>query len=142
MQFENIRTNTIIDRLIDLATNRSHSESIVVSSNMIPKRLANVILSSEEVEKLRGNRVEGWQYDLSTQATHAKSGISLRGCCQTFSHPVQSMAIRTLNIHFSQIMNRPIRTKRPACRRQNLSKPNQLNNILELEGIKALLTAL
>ena len=44
MQLEDIGTNTIIDclstiidRLINLATDRSHSESIVVGANMITK---------------------------------------------------------------------------------------------------------
>jgi hypothetical protein len=122
MQFEDIRTKTIvhslftiIDRLIDFATDRSHGQSIVVSADMITKRLANVILSSEQLEKLRGDCMERWQDNLSTEAAHAKFGVPIGGCCQMFSHPVQSMAFRTLNIHPSQIMDWPIRTKWPSC---------------------------
>jgi hypothetical protein len=75
MQPEHIGTFTIIDRLINLATNRSHGKSVVVGANMILKRLADVILSSEQVEKLRRWPLEGWQNYLSTQTAHAKPWI-------------------------------------------------------------------
>ena len=48
-------------RFINLVTNGSHGKSIVVGVNVILKRLANVILSSEQLEKLMRNRMEGWQ---------------------------------------------------------------------------------
>jgi hypothetical protein len=86
MQFEHIGTDaiihslfTIVDRLIHFATYRSHGKGIVVGANMITKRFSNVILSSEQLEQLRWNRVKGWQDYLSTQAAHAKLGISIGG---------------------------------------------------------------
>ena len=125
MEFEDIRTEsivdsllTVVDRLIDLATDRSHGESIVVSANMITKGVANIVLSSEQVKKLGRNRVERWQDYLSTEAAHAKSGMSIGGCTQTFGHPMVSMAVRTLHIHSSQIMDRPIWTERTTGRRE------------------------
>ena len=125
MELEDIGTDaiidclfTVIDRLINLATDRCHGKGIVVSANVITKRLADVILSSEQLEKLRRHRVERWQNYFSTEATHAKPGISVGGCCQMLSHPMKGMAVRTLNIHPSQIMDWPKRTKRLVCRRQ------------------------
>ena len=95
MHFEDIGTHTIIDslltivdRLVNPATYGGHGQGIVVSANMIPKGFANVILSSEQLEKLRWHWVERWQDNFPTQAAHAKLGISIRGCCQLFGHPV------------------------------------------------------
>ena len=85
---------------------------------MIMKGVANVILSSEQMKKLRRNRVERWQDYLSTEAAHAKLGMSIRGFSELFSHPMKCMTVRTLNIHSFQIMNRPIRTERMTGRRQ------------------------
>ena len=125
-KFEDIGTKaivdslfTIIDRFIDLATERSHSEGIVVSADVITKGLADVILSSEQVKKLRWHCMEMWQGYLSTEAAHAEPGVGQRGYGQMFSHPMKCMAVGTLNIHPSQIMDRPIRTKRTTGRRQN-----------------------
>ena len=125
MKFEDVGTKsivdsllTIVDRLIDLATNRSHGKGIVVSANMITKGVANVILSGEQMKKLGRNRVERWQDYLSTEAAHAKLGMSIRGFSKPFGHPMKCMTVRTLNIHPSQIMNRPIRTERTTGRRQ------------------------
>jgi hypothetical protein len=68
------------------------------------------------VKKLRWHRVKRWQDYLSTEAAHAEPGIGSRGCSQMFSLPMKCMAVGTFNIHSSQIMNRPIRTKRTAGR--------------------------
>jgi hypothetical protein len=63
--------------------------------------------------------------NLSTKAAHAKLGMSIGGCSETLSHPMKSMAVRTFNIHSSQSMNRPIRTKRLACRREQYQQEQQ-----------------
>ena len=125
MKFEDIGTKsivdsllTIVDRLIDLATGESHGKGVIVSANMIMKGVANIVLSSEQVKKLRRNRMERRQDYLSTEAAHAKSGMSIGGYTQTFGHPMESMAVGTLHIHSSQIMDRPIWTERTTGRRE------------------------
>ena len=122
MQLEDIGTKaivdslfTIIDRLINLAANGSHGESIVVSADMITKCFANVVLSSKQLEKLRRDWVERWQDYLSTEAAHAKLGMSIRGLGEPFSHPMECMTVGTLNIHSSQIMDRPVRIEGLPC---------------------------
>ena len=115
MELEDIGTNaiiyslfTIIDRLINLAPNRSHSKGIVVGANVIAKSLADVILSSEQLERLRRHRVERWQNYFSTEVTYAKPGISVGGHCQMLSHPMKGMAVGTRSEeHTSELQSRP-----------------------------------
>jgi hypothetical protein len=125
MQLEDVGTDaiidclfTVVDRFINLATNGSHSKGIVVGANMIPKGLANVVLNSEQLVKLRRHRMERWQDYLSTEAAHAKPGIYVGGHRQMLSHPMKGMAVGTLNIHSSQMMDWPSGTKWLTCRRQ------------------------
>ena len=126
MELEDIGTNaiidslfTIIDRLINLATNRCHGKGIVVGANVIQKRLANVILSSEQLEKLRRHGVERWQDYFPTEAAHAEPWMDGQGMCKMFSHPMKGMAVGTLNVYSSQMMDWPSRTKWLTCRWQS-----------------------
>jgi hypothetical protein len=59
------------------------------------------------MEKLWWWIIESWDFNLSTETAHAK----LRRIDQFLRCPVQSPTFRTYDIHFSHIMNSPIRIK-------------------------------
>jgi hypothetical protein len=88
MQPEDVGTFTIIDRFIHLATNRSHSKSVVVVVDAFSEILWDWILRSEELHKLRWRGMERRQSDLPTEAAHAKLGVKIGGLCETFGHPM------------------------------------------------------
>ena len=142
MKFEDVGTESIVDRLIDLATDRSHGKGVVLSMNMITKEVANVILSSKQLEKLGRDRVERWQDHFSTETAHTKLGMSISGFSELFGHPMECMTVGTLNIHSSQIMDRPVRIEGLPCNWQwnsqwwywwQIMTNRRINDIIKLD---------
>jgi hypothetical protein len=118
MHPEDVGTFTVIDRLVHLATDGSHGKGIVVGADVFPEVFCNWILSGKELHKLRWRLMKRGQGDLSTETACAELGTNIRGSCETFSHPMQSMAAWTLNVHSSKEVDRPVMVEGLACRRQ------------------------